>query len=215
MPKEKSTAKPGKVQVAKAPKSLAKALPFILVIGGLVGLICSLILAYDQIKIWQHPEYVPACSLNPVLNCGSVIHSGEGKLFGVPGPLYGLVVFPVLITIGVAQLAGAKFKRWFWLGLQAGATGGLAFALWMFFVSVYKINMLCPFCLTVDAAVYVMFWYITLYNFEQKYLTLPHSLAKLPGWLRRHHLDILVLWFILIIVFTLKHFWYYYGKHLF
>jgi uncharacterized membrane protein len=199
----------------KTPKSLAKVLPFILVVGGIIGLFSSFILAYDQIKIWENPSYQPACSLNPILNCGSVIDSGEGKVFGIPGPFFGLITFSVLLTIGAAMLAGAKFKRWFWLGLQAGAIGGFGFGLWLFLLSIFRINALCPFCLTVDAVVAVMLWYITLYNFEQKVLVMPSALQKVPAFIRRHHLDILVLWFLLVVAFILKHFWYYYGKHLF
>jgi len=42
---------------------------------------------------------------------------------------------------------------------------------------------------------------------------LPEGKAQLIyAWVRQHHLDILVLWFIIIIGFILKHFWYYYGK---
>lgn len=211
MPKAKTTPK----KASKQPKSLARILPWILVVGGLIGLVCSLILAYDQMQIWQNPSYQPACSLNPVISCGNVINSGEGKLLGVPGPLYGLLVFPVLITIGMALFAGAQFKRWFWIGLQLGATGGFAFALWMFLVSTYVVNSLCPFCLTVDVAVYTMFWYITLYNFERGHIKVSKRLQKIPTVMRRFHVDWLILWFIIMIVLALKHFWYYYGTHLF
>ena len=200
---------------AKAPKSLAKVIPFILVIGGIIGLICSFVLVYDQIKIWENPGYQPVCSLNPVLNCGSVMNSGEGKVFGIPGPFFGLITFSILTTIGMALFAGATFKRWFWLGLQAGALGGFGFGLWLFWLSLYRINALCPFCLTVDTVVAVALWYVTLYNFEQKVISVPKRLQSVPGFMRRHHLDILILWFLLVVAFILHHFWYYYSKHLF
>jgi len=199
----------------KRPKlTLGKALPFILIIGGIIGIICSLILTYDQIKIWENPNYQPACSLNPVVSCGSVINSKQGDIFGIPSPFFGLLAFPVLITVGVAMLAGARFKRWFWRGLELGAAGGVIWALWLFFVSLYRVHALCPFCLTVDVVVYTLFWYLSLYALQEGHVRLPRRLTGAGTFVRRHHLDILVLWLALIAAFTLKHFWYYYGPKL-
>lgn len=193
---------------------LSRWLPYILIVGGIIGIVCSLVLTYDQIKVWQDVNYQPACSLNPILSCGSVINSDQGHILGIPGPFYGLLAFPVLVTIGAAMLAGATFKRWFWIGVQLGAIGGIGYALWLFWLSLFKIHALCPFCLTVDAAVYVMAWYITLYNIEQKVIVIPKILRGVALFARRHHLDLLVLWFLLVTAFILNHFWYYFGKHL-
>ena len=194
--------------------TLSKTLPFILIIGGIIGIVCSLILTYDQIRIWENPGYQPACSLNPVVSCGSVINSKQGDIFGIPSPFLGLLVFPALVTVGVAILAGAKFQRWFWRLLELGALGGVAWALWLFFISMFRIHALCPFCLTIDAAVYIIFWYLLLYALQEQHVKLPRRLIGVGDFMRRHHLDILVLWFILVVAFILKHFWYYYGKHL-
>lgn len=200
----------------KKPKSLTlkRALPWILIIGGIVGILCSLILTYDQIKIWEDPGYQPACSLNPVVSCGSVINSKQGDILGIPSPFFGLLAFPVLVTVGAAMLAGATFKRWFWRGLALGAAGGVLWALWLFFISLYRVHALCPFCLTVDVVVYIMFWYLSLYVIQEGYVRLPRRLASASAFVRRHHLDILVLWLALIAAFVLKHFWYYYGPKL-
>ena len=200
--------------MTEKPSRLKKVLPYILMIGGIIGIICSLILLYDQIRIWENPGYIPACSLNPVVSCGSVINSKQGELFNIPGPTWGLIAFPVLVTVGAAMVAGATFKRWFWIGLELGAAGGVGFALWLFYLSVYKVHALCPYCLAVDVVVYTLFWYLTLYNIEQGNIKLPRGRWQTVGnFLRRHHLDILVLWFLIIIGFILKHFWYYYGRY--
>lgn len=195
--------------------TLAKALPVLLVVAGIIGLICSFVLTYDQIEILKNPQYVPSCNLNPVLSCGSVINSKESEVLGLPNPVFGLAAFGALTTIGVALLAGANFKRWFWLGLETGTVAGLAFVHWLFFQSVYRINALCPFCIVVWAVVITTFWYVTLYNVEQGYIRLPQGhLQTAAVWARRHHIDILLMWFIIIAVLILKHFWYYYGKYL-
>jgi uncharacterized membrane protein len=202
--------------MAKPNWTLKKVFPYLLVIAGVAGIICSLVLIYDQIQIWENPNYIPACSLNPVVSCGTVINSKEGDIFRIPAPIWGLIAFPVLITVGAAILAGAKFKRWFWLGLQLCITGGVAFALWLFWLSMYRVHALCPFCISVDVVVYTTFWYTTLYNTDQKNIVLGTGRSQqIYAFIRRHHLDILMFWFLILIIWILHHFWYYYGQHLF
>ncbi len=187
-------------------------MPYILIVGGLVGLISSFVLTYDKLEFLKNPNFVPNCDLNPVLSCGSVMVSKQGDAFGFPNPWIGLAGFSVIITIGMAILAGAKFKRWFWLGLQIGLALGLIFAGWLLYESIYNINALCPYCLAVDVALITMFWYNTLYLLETKLLVLPKSWTKSATFARRHHLDILIGTFVAIIAIILNHFWYYYGS---
>jgi len=195
--------------------TLEQAIPWILLIGGVIGLICSVILTYDQIRIWQNPNYLPACNLNPIVSCGNVISSKQGDIFGIPSPFLGLLAFPAIATVGVVVLAGAKLKRWFWLGLQAGVIGGLIWALVLFFLSLYRVHALCPFCLTVDVVTYILVWYVTLYNVKAGVIRIPKGNAeRVAVFARKHHLDIIVLWFLIVTLFTLKHFWYYYGHYL-
>jgi hypothetical protein len=142
------------------------------------------------------------------------MQSKQAHIFGFPNPWIGLAAFAVLVTVGMSILAGAKFKRWFWLGLETGIILGLALAYWLLFESVYRIRALCPYCLTVDVVVVTLFWYVSLYNLQAGHLKLPGRLVGLGDFARKHHLDILLLWFIVLIAFILKHFWYYYGRHL-
>jgi len=194
--------------------TLSKAVPYILIIGGVIGLICSFIITQDKLKLAENPHFIPSCNLNPIISCGSVMSSKQGSLFGFPNPWIGLAAFAVLVTIGVGIFAGAKFKRWFWLGLEAGIVLGLLFAYWLLFESIYRIKALCPYCLTVDVVVITTFWYISLYNIQEGYIKLPGRLIGLGDFARKHHLDILLFWFIILIAIILQHFWYYYGQFL-
>jgi uncharacterized membrane protein len=194
--------------------TLTKAIPYLLIIGGIIGLICSFIITQDKMDLAENPHFVPSCNLNPVISCGSVMSSKQGSLFGFPNPWLGLAAFAVLVTIGMAILAGAKFKRWFWLGLETGIVLGVAFAYWLLFESVYRIKALCPYCLTVDVVVITLIWYVTLYNIQEGHITLPARLIGVGDFARKHHLDILLTWFILLIAVILQHFWYYYGQYL-
>jgi len=197
-------------------RSLTKTLPYMLMVGGVVGLACAFILSQDKLKLVQDPGASLGCSLNPVIACGNVIKSTQGHAFGFPNPFLGLAGYAAVATIGVAMTAGAVFKRWFWLLVEGGLLLATIFLGWLLFQSMYSIHALCPYCLAVDAVTLPMVWYVTLYNFDQGYLRLPEGkLRNTYGWVRRHHLDLLVLSYLLIIAWILKHFWYYYGKHLF
>jgi len=190
-----------------------KAIPYILVIGGIIGLIASAILTYDDNKIIANPGYVPSCNLNPIIACGSVIKAPESQAFVIPNPYIGLVAFPILTTTGVAILAAAKFKRWYWLGLEAGSIFGLGFIHWLFFETVYRIHALCPYCMAVWIVVITTFWYLTLYNLQTGVINLPKKYKPVTAFLVKHHLDILLCWFLIIAILILKHFWYYYGHY--
>lgn len=194
--------------------SLKQALPWILVIGGFIGLICAFIIAFDEIKLLQNHNFKPNCDLNPIISCGSVMQSAQAHVFGFPNPFIGLMAFPVVIASGMALFAGAKLKRWYWLGLELGTILGLCFVHWLFFQSVYNINALCPYCMGVWTVTITTFWYVTLYNIQAKNIVLRGLAQQIGFFARRHHLDILVLWLLLITTLILKHFWYYYGQQL-
>ncbi|HVX24220.1 MAG TPA: vitamin K epoxide reductase family protein [Candidatus Saccharimonadales bacterium] len=196
--------------------TVQKALPYILIIGGIIGVICSFVITQDKFAILQDPHFKPSCDLNPIVSCGSVMQSHQSHIFGFSNTYIGLIGFPVLTTIGMAWLAGAKFKRWFWLGLGSGLTLGLSLAYWLLWQSVNRIHALCPYCLTVDVVMITSWWYTMLYLVDQKYLRVPKGKASTAyGWARKHHLDLLLLWFLILIALILHHFWYYYGQHLF
>lgn len=195
--------------------SLAKALPWILIIGGTIGILSSAVITYDELQIAKNPGYVPNCDLNPVVSCGSVTKSEQAHVFGFPNPFLGLVGYAVVVTTGVVLLAGAKLKRWYWLGLQLGVTLGVLFIHWLFYQSVYVIGSLCPYCIVTWAATITMFWYVTLYNVQAGNIKVRGPVQKAAFFARRHHLDILALWLLIIGALILKRFWYYYGDKIF
>ena len=195
--------------------NLNKSLSVILIVCATIGLVASFALSYDQIKILQNPNYKPSCDLNPIVSCGNVMQSSEGDVFGFPNPFIGLAAFGALLAVGTGMLAGAKYKKWFMLALEAGAIFGIVFVHWLFFESVYRLSVLCPYCMSVWLITIVSFWYISLYNIDNKYIVLKNeTLIKCYKWIRRHHLDIVILWILVIAFLIIKHFWYYIGHHL-
>ena len=201
--------------LAKTKITLKTALPYVFIVCGLIGLYCSFVLTQDKILLLEHPNQHLGCSIDPILACGSVISSSQGHAFGFPNPFLGLAGFAGLATIGLTILAGAKFKRWFWLVIEAGLLFALGFCHWLMFQTIFRINSLCIYCMVVWVITITSFWYATLYNIDAKHIVLPKKLsAKVYPWIRRHHIDIQILWILIIFAVILKHFWYYYGKKL-
>ena len=182
-----------------------------LTVGGVVGFIAAAVLLVERIRLAQDSDYVPTCSLNPVLSCGSVMETAQASLLGFPNPIIGVAAFPVVVTTGVAVLAGARLARWYWLGLQVGVTAALAFVAWLAFQSIYRIGALCPYCMVVWAVVIPMFWYVTLRNlaggaFGEK---LRRSRASVVS--TEWHAPILLVPFLVLLGLVGERFWSYWS----
>jgi uncharacterized membrane protein len=191
--------------------TLTRVLPWLLIICGSIGLAAAFTIMVEKIHLLDNPGYTLPCDLNPVISCGSVMASAQSNAFGFPNPIIGLVAFPVVIMVGVLLLSGIRLRRWHMLGLQAGALFGLLFVHWLFFQSVYRIGALCPYCMAVWLVTITTFWYVLLYNIQEQYIVLRGRWATAAAFARRHHLDILIFWFLILLALMLKRFWYYYG----
>lgn len=187
-------------------RTLAQNLPWILAPAASIGLLAAFVLTLEKIALLQDPTHKLSCSINPVLSCGSIIMSDQASAFSFPNPFLGLIGFSVVLTIGIALLAGANFKRWFWRGLQAGVTLGLVFCIWLIYQSLYTIGALCLYCMVVWAVTWLIFWYTTLYNIREKHIPSHKGCAS---FIQRHHADILIAGYLLVIFLIIENFWYY------
>jgi uncharacterized membrane protein len=195
-------------------KTFGKILPWVLVIGGLIGLAAAFIIMVEKIHLMEDPAFIPNCDLNPVISCGSVMKSDQSHAFGFPNPLIGLMAFPVVIATGLLLLTRTALKRWWMIGLQLGTIFGLAFVHWLFFQSTYRIGALCPYCIAVWIVTISAFWYTLLYNLQSGNIKVSARLIGISDFIQRHHLDILIFWFLVLFLLILKRFWYYYGPQL-
>lgn len=191
--------------------SIQKTLPYLLVAVGIIGLIASFVLTYDKIHVLTDKGYEPSCNINPILSCGSVMKTEQASLLGVPNTVFGLIAFSMLLTFGFLLAGGAKVKKWVWIGAQVAATVGVIFMHYLFFQGVYRINAICPWCFVVWIITIPTFWYITLYNLHERNINLPASMSKLSAFVQKHHGDILVVWYLVILGILLEHFWYYWS----
>ncbi|MPZ00243.1 MAG: vitamin K epoxide reductase [Actinophytocola sp.] len=187
--------------------SLGRTVRWLYVVGGGIGLVASFVLMVEKIALLADPNYVPTCSLNPVLSCGSVMATPQAAAFGVANPLLGVTGFAMVLTAGAALIAWFRPPRWFWLALQAGTTFGVGFVHWLIWQSLYSIGALCPYCMVVWAVTIPLFWYTTLHNLERGHLTGRSSGAVLV----RYHSAVLALWFVAIIALIAVRFWDYWS----
>ncbi|PRC56800.1 hypothetical protein C6A85_36780, partial [Mycobacterium sp. ITM-2017-0098] len=80
-------------------------------IAGVIGLAAAMTLTIEKIELLIDPDYVPSCSINPVLSCGSVMITPQASLLGFPNPLIGIVSFAVVVVTGVLALAKVNLPR--------------------------------------------------------------------------------------------------------
>jgi vitamin K epoxide reductase len=141
---------------------------FIMLIGSALGLLASFMLSIEALILAKNSHAVLSCDLNSVLSCSTVANHWSATILGFPNSFIGVMTLPVMVTIAVALLAGAKFPRWFMQAAQAGAVVGMVFAAWMFYMSYIEIGALCPWCLTLDAGMTLIFFGLTRYNILRK-----------------------------------------------
>ncbi|MGV9796997.1 vitamin K epoxide reductase family protein [Mycobacterium sp. NPDC003449] len=174
-------------------------------IAGVVGLTAALTLTYEKFETLINPDYVPSCSINPVLSCGSVMATPQASVFGFPNPMIGIVAFTLVVVTGVLALAGVRLPRWYWAGLAVGTLLGAVFVHWLIFQSLYRIGALCPYCMGV--------WAVTI-----PLLVVVSSIALRPqlanpvvGAIHQWRWSLVALWFAALVLLILVRFWDYWS----
>lgn len=174
-------------------------------IAGLLGLAASAALTIEKIAILINPDYVPTCSLNPVLSCGSVMVTPQASVFGFPNSLIGIVSFTVVLVTGVLALADVRLPRWYWGGLAIGAVLGAVLVHWLIFQSLYRIGALCPYCMVVWAVT------IPLLVVAASVALRPLRTNVLARTLYQWRWSLVALWFTALFLLILVRFWNYWS----
>jgi uncharacterized membrane protein len=147
-----STVEPSEpASVQSAGVAVARPSAIGVLIAGVLGLAAAVTLTVEKIEILINPDYVPSCSINPVLSCGSVMITPQASVFGFPNSLIGIVAFTVVLVTGVLAIARVDLPRWYWVGLAIGTLLGSVFVHWLAWQSLYSIGALCPYCMVVWA----------------------------------------------------------------
>ncbi|MDA3021716.1 MAG: vitamin K epoxide reductase family protein [Actinomycetota bacterium] len=163
---------------------MSRATPWILTVGGGIGLFASVELITEKFALLADPDASLFCDINPVVSCGSVLLTEEASAFGFANPILGLIGFAVVVTLGVLALAKVELPRWVWIGLNIGALFGFSFMMWLMWQSLYVIGALCPWCMIVWAVTILIFWNVTVDNLASGRINLGAGVAEIAGALR-------------------------------
>ncbi|MDT5093417.1 MAG: hypothetical protein QOH60_2780 [Mycobacterium sp.] len=175
-------------------------------IAGVVGLASALALTIEKIEMLANPAYVPSCSFNPVLSCGSVMRTAQASAFGFPNPLIGIVAFTVVVVSGVLAIGRVRLPRWYWLGLAGGTALGVVFIHWLIYQSLYRIGALCPYCMAVWAVAIPLF--VVVSSIAAQPLIESNAVARV---LHQWRWSLVTLWFVGLILLILVQFWAYWS----
>ncbi|MET0954825.1 MAG: vitamin K epoxide reductase family protein [Cryobacterium sp.] len=153
-------------------------LAIFLIIAGAIGFAAAFALTLDKFTMLADPTAQLSCNFSVLVGCSTNLGSWQGAVFGFPNPLIGVAAWSVVITIGVAILAGASFKRWFWLGLNLGVTGALVFVIWLMGQSFFVLDVLCPWCMVTWTVTIPTFLAVTLYNLKTGNIPVPARIRR-------------------------------------
>lgn len=197
-------------QQTPANSSMARSvggLAWLLSVTGLIGLVAAATLLIEKIELLKNPDYVPSCSINPILSCGSIMQTSQAEVFGFPNPIVGVFGFGVVLTVGVSLLSGVQYPKWFWVGLQTGATFGALFVHWLIFQSLYRIGALCPYCMVVWCVTVAIFWYVTLHNLRTVDSATSQIAGRVARFAKEFHAVVLTSWVLLLAGLITERFW--------
>lgn len=171
---------------------------------GIIGLAASFVLAVEEFHLLKTPDAILSCSINIVLNCSDVMKTWQASVFGFPNMFIGLMGYPVVIVAAVIGLTGAKLPRWYWILANICYGLGALFAYWLFFQSVYVIQVLCPWCLIVTFATTILLATITHYTLRENMFGFSKKLnEKIQMFIANDYGKILTAsWLVLLAVFV-------------
>ncbi|GAT10114.1 hypothetical protein AU184_21420 [Mycolicibacterium novocastrense] len=176
-----------------------------ILIAGVLGLAAALALTVEKIELLIDPEYVPSCSFNPVLSCGSVMITPQASAFGFPNSLIGIISFTIVVVTGVLALAKVELPRWYWAGLAVGTLLGAAFVHWLIFQSLYRIGALCPYCMVVWAVTIPLLVVVAVIALA------PQRGNTVARVLHTWRWSLVTLWFTGLLLLILVRFWSYWS----
>lgn len=195
--------------MSKEAKQTLGKLPWLFMITGAIGVLASFALTHDKIKTLIDPSYNPACNINPIFSCQSIMTSEQASLLGMPNTIFGLVTFTALATFGFMLMGGAVVKRWVWQAAQAVALLGAVFMHYLFFQAVWRIGAICPWCFVTWMVTIPIFVYLTVHNIQNKVIKLP---PKLADFITKNRHNITIVWYGIIFLVLLIEFWYYWSS---
>lgn len=173
-----------------------------MLIGAILSLIAAFVLSVEALHLAKNPDAQLSCSVNVIINCATVALHPSAEMLGFPNSFIGLMAEPVVITVAIAGLMGIAFPRRFMFFAQIGYTLGLIYAFVLFFISMFIIQAICPWCLLVTVTTTFVWFSITRYNIRENNLYLPKKAQKVALKFIEKDYDKLVLGIVILAMFA-------------
>lgn len=184
--------------------------PFILTIGGVLGLVAMTWQAIERINMLKNPTQGLSCNLNPIVDCSGVLSDRLAAVLGFPNAFLGMIFFTILATSGLMMLSGTKFTSWYRHFVMVVLSILLLFSIWFFGVSLYVLGKICVFCVVGWVVSVPMFWYGLLYYLQTANGRIKDTTAAFTKFGLKYHLDVLIMTFALMFFLFLFRFRDYY-----
>lgn len=181
------------------PEPFRRTMPWLLAVGGGLGLLAAADLNIERTALLENPDYVPSCSFNILLDCGAVASSDQASLFGFSNTVIGIIAFSIVVAYAGLLLSGGRLTRVVWLGLNAGLLAGVVFVHWLIYTSAFALSTLCPWCMVVWSVTIPLFWYVTLRNLAAGAFGAAARDSGVTKTLVSVHAAPVALWFVAVI----------------
>lgn len=172
------------------------------------ALIAAFVLSVEEISVIKNPDAILSCSFNVVLDCSKVMQTWQASVFGFPNMFTGLMAYPVIMVIAILGLVGTKLPKLFLKLANVGFLFGTVFAYWLFFNSVYVIQVLCPWCLVVTTSMTLIFATMTHYTLRQNTFGFNNKVnKKVQTFIKGGYLKLIVAsWLVLMVALVIVKF---------
>ncbi len=160
----------------------------VMAVFSLFALFAAFQLSVDKVHMLENPDSKLPCSINVVLNCASVMKTPQASLLGFPNSFLGIIGFTIFLFFAVSSLMGARYTKMIIKLLLAGIVGAWIFALWLFFDSLYVIQILCPWCLlTTLSTTIVLATLLRIVLMDNVFDLKKNQLTKIQNLLRKDY----------------------------
>ena len=185
---------------------------YVLLGTGIYGLVASLVLTRDAFELLKNPDFVPPCSINPILSCLSAMGSAQAEVLGLPNSVYGIMAYTSLLVVTAFLLFGGAVPRIIWHLMLLAASAGTAFMLYLFTVSVFVLHVICPWCFGIWVTTPVLFVAVAALHTRLGFTArLPKPLRTAIAGVARYSRELVLSWTVLLAGILAYNFWDYWS----
>lgn len=194
--------------IFKPQNNSEKGLYITMLVAGIFAFLAAFVLSVEKVHLLQNPDAVLSCTVNLVLNCASVMKTPQASVFGFPNSFIGVAGFAIVIAVAMGGLLKVKYSRAYLVTAQVFYGLGLLFAYWLFFQSVYVIQVLCPWCLVVTFMTTLIFESLLRINLRRNNFSLTKATnTKVQKFLDKDFDRLIVaVWIVLLVALVLGKF---------